>query len=161
MRTPRIGPPSESSDFHDSSLVGITVEPDFRVIRLVVSTPDERGVERLWMIVCEGVLRFEMEHAGPGSEVTQNEAPIEVYTVYNDLDSCERQRWIRRLIGLGVSDEQARAIWHLVLASSFMRGWGDNEDLEGMSIVCRSVAVRPAPAEYAGREFSRPRIDGR
>jgi hypothetical protein len=47
-----------------------------------------------------------------------------------------------------------------VLASSFIQGWGENESLEGITIVCKNWEIKPPPTKYRGKEFSRPRIAG-
>jgi hypothetical protein len=156
---PRIrGPKDARGDFHDSSLVDIHVDPRLRSIRAIVSTPDERGVERLWMITFQGVLRFEYEHVGDGS-VPDHAIPLELYDIYHDDTSEERARWVKRLIELGVPAAEARRAWHVVLASSFVRGWGRREQVEGIQVVCRDVRVQPAPRDYDGSQYSRPRID--
>lgn len=71
-----------------------------------------------------------------------------------DQDSDERQRWLKRLKALGVRGD----VFHVVFASSFLRGWGEREHLEGIQILCRSVEVSSAPSEFRGREYHRPMI---
>lgn len=154
---PRIRGPHEDADFHDSSLLDLQIKPQLNSIRAIVSTPDQRGVEHLWMLTFVGVLRFEYETVGEGTE--SDGAPLEIYTIYNDLQSDEHARWVRRLHDVGVPGHEAERVWHVVLASSFARGWGRNRRLEGLQIVCRDVRVERAPADYRGAEFRRPRIE--
>lgn len=156
--TPQIRGPKDEQDFHDSSLIDLQVGPQLDVIRAIVSTPDEGQVERLWMLTFGGVLRFEYETVGDGGE-SAGIAPLEVYTIYNDSQGSERRRWVERLTQVGVSRSEANKVWHVVFASSFARGWGANEHLEGPQIVCRSVTVERAPGDYTGSEFRRPRIE--
>jgi hypothetical protein len=155
---PQILGSSHGHDFHDSSLIDISISPHLDVIEIVVSTPDEDMVERLWSIRCEGVLRLEYETLADGSNL-QHVAPLEIYEIYNDEKSDERLRWINRLLDLGMAKFEANKLYHLVLASSFVRGWGENEGMEGINIICRKIVVKPAPPKYRGQEYSRPKID--
>lgn len=154
---PRIRSAHEDQDFHDSSLIDLQISPQLNSIRAIVSTPDEHGIENLWMLTFSGVLRFEYETVGEGTE--SDAGPLEVYTIYNDLQSEERARWVTRLHDVGVPRHEAERVWHVVLASSFARGWGRNRQLEGLQIVCRDVRVERAPADYRGAQFRRPRIE--
>jgi hypothetical protein len=158
ITVPKIEGPNQSHDFHDSSLIDFTVSPSLDTVRIVVSSPDESSTERLWLIECKGVLRLEYETLGDGRS-SFNNIPLELYDIYNDVSSQERHRWVKRLKLLGVDAKDANNVFHIVLASSFMRGWGENEDIEGINIICRSVAVKHAPDEYQGMEYSRPRIE--
>jgi hypothetical protein len=156
---PQISGPADGHDFHDSSLIDFWISPHLDVVEIVVSTPDEHSIERLWSIRCEGVLRLEYETLGDGSDLS-HAPPIEVYDIYNDEESRERARWIDKLQILGVPKSQAGKLYHLVLASSFLRGWGEREYLDGIHIICRKVTVEHAPSRYKGQEYSRPRIEG-
>lgn len=156
---PRIGEAGEGSDFHDSSLIDFSYEPATSRLRVVLSTPDERGVESLWSIEMRGVLRIEMESVGEGSE-SEPALPPEIYDVYTSRSSQEFRRWLNRMKDLGESSSQGDPVYHVVLASSFLRGWGENESLEGISVICREFSVQPASEQYRGKEFSRPRIPG-
>jgi hypothetical protein len=157
--TPRIETSPEDGDFHDSSLIDLEVSPQLDHIRVIVSTPDEHGIERLWMITFTGVLRFEYETVGDG-EPRATRVPIEIYAIYTDASAPEHQRWVARLIEVGVPKNRAKTVWHVVLASSFARTWDETRDLEGIRIVCRDVRVDPAPRDYEGSEFHRPVIEG-
>lgn len=159
MKTPAIGPLGEADDFHDSSLVDFQVTRHLDQVRLILSTPDEAGAARLWQIMCSGVLRLEFETLGEGAS-DERGPPLEIYSVYEDPESGERARWVERLVRLGVPKSDARGLHHIVFAGSFQRGWGRNEGLEGISIVCLSVTVERAPQDYRGSEYLRPRIEG-
>lgn len=151
---PRIGLPGKSADFHDSSLVDFIVNPTLEEIVVITSTPDESGIECLWRIRFYGVMRLEFETVGDGDNTTGT--PVDISDIYIDTRSVESVRWAKRADQLEIAD----GIYHVVLASSFMRGWGAREDLEGISIFCRGWKVDTAPNNYRGREFSRPRIEG-
>lgn len=125
----------------------------------MVSTPDENQIEHLWLIQFDVVLRLEYESLGIDS-FQGFTVPVEIYDIYNDYFSAERSRWIKRLRLLGESEEQSKRILHIVLASSYVQGWGENEMLEGINIICRQVQIKPAPDEYKGMEWHRPRIEG-
>jgi hypothetical protein len=154
---PKIKGPTESHDFHDSSLIDFKVSPKLDTVSIVVSTPDETLTERLWLIECKGVLRLEYETLGTG--FTTNNIPLEIYDIYNDHSSDERRRWIERLTLLKVNLGEAKNLFHIVLASSFIRGWGKNENTEGISILCRDVMIIQAPAKYQLLKYSQPRIE--
>lgn len=157
MNSPTIKGP-DHHDFHDSSLIDFIVAPTLDNVKIVVSTPDENAGEHLWLIQLDSVLRLEYESLGIRS--TQNgEAPLEIYDIYYDYFSEERSRWIQRLSLLGESEKEAKRVFHIVLASSFIRGWGNHEHLEGINIICRQVQIRAAPSEYKGMEYQRPRIE--
>lgn len=155
---PEIQGPGGGSDFHDSSLIDFSISPCLNMIKIVISTPNEFLIEKLWLIECKGVLRLEYETLGDGED-SGNVAPLEIYEIYSDKSSDEWQRWSNRLKSLGFSASKATSIYHLVLASSFIRGWGDKEYIEGINIICRNVTIKPAPKSYRGLEYSRPRID--
>jgi len=152
--TPRIGAPGEVADFHDSSLIDVIVSPTLEEISVITSTPDEFGEEHLWRISFYGVMRVEFETVGDG--VSTTETPLEISDIYVDVESAESGRWAKRAEELGIAD----GFRHVVLASSFARGWGAREDLEGISIVCRGWEIDSAPNGYRGKKFGRPRIEG-
>lgn len=156
-RIPHITGPKEGHDFHDSSLIEFSVNAHLDAISVVVSTPDKNQIARVWRIDCEGVLRLDYESLGTGSG--SHRTPLEIYEIYNDIDSNERQRWTERLTLLGVPPAEAKNVVHLVLASSFAAGWGEREDMEGISIVCRKVSVTSADTSYDHFAYSRPRIE--
>lgn len=156
---PKIAGP-DSHDFHDSSLIDFSISSHLDVIEIVVSTPDVNLVEGLWLIRCEGVLRLEYETLGDGNDLYNSKSPpLEIYEIYNDQTSDERSRWVERLKILDVAKSEANKVYHLVLASSFVCGWGERESMEGINIICRRVSVMPAPRKYSGSEYSRPRIE--
>lgn len=156
---PRIDVVGGGDEFHDSSLVDIQVAPQLDQLRIILSTPDASGVERLWMMTFSGLLRLELETSGSGIRRISS-APLEVYSVYEELESLERRRWVDRLRQLGEPSLVASSVKHIVLASSTQRGWGGRDTLEGIEIVCRDVKVERAPGDYSGEEYSRPRIEG-
>lgn len=158
MNPPTIKGP-DHHDFDDSSLIDFIVAPTLESVKIVVSTPDENAVEHVWLIEFDGVLRLEYESLGLRS-VHNDEAPLEIYDIYYDDFSEERSRWIQRFLLLGESGEQAKRVFHVVLASSFIRGWGKHEHLEGINIICRQVQIKAAPGRYKGMEYRRPRIEG-
>lgn len=135
MRKPQILAPGKSVDFHDSSLVKLEVDSNLQTIKVVLSVPDGYGNEQLWQVTLSGILSFDFEITGDGFE--SNFAPIEIYAVYEDPTSREAQRWTERLRVLD-ADSEAR---HVMFSSSFVRGWGENEEQDGISIVCRDFAV--------------------
>ena len=137
---PRILEPSEGHDFHDSELIKLAISSDLLTVTVVVSTPHTSTLTKNWQIKCEGVLRLEYETLGEG-EPNKFGAPIQIYDIYNDKKNPERKRWVERLKRLEIATEQAEQIFHVVLASSFIRGWGKNEDIEGINIICRKVSV--------------------
>jgi hypothetical protein len=128
-------------------------------IEVVLSTPDVCGVQRLWRLQFKGVLRFEFEITGDGSS-SRPLVPIEIYDVYYSGKKVERQRWVKRLKALGLASHEAKQVRHVVLASSFARGWGTRQGLEGLSIICRQVKVQRAPTKYHRSGFTRPQIQG-
>lgn len=152
MKIPRVEPVGESDDFHDSSLIDVALSPTLHELRVVLSTPNEEGVEELWLLTFRGLLRLEFETTGDGK--ARSAAPLEVYSVYTDPHSAEVKRWRLRW-----KPHDGTDIKHVVLASSFQRGWGDRQSLEGIQVICREVEVLPAPRDYRGGEFTRPRID--
>ena len=155
MNVPEIRPLGEPCDFDDSSLLFLGYVPETETVRVVLSTPDEWDHERLWEIQLSGVLRMDLESVGDGG--TQHpDSPPEIYSVYLDDKDSERARWVRRLRETGAREpEQVHCV---MLASSYLRGWGERENLEGIRIVCRQWTIGPAPAEFSGREFQRPKI---
>lgn len=157
-QVPEIRGPMEDQEFHDSSLLDFQVAPQLNQVRIIVSTPDEHDVQQLWMITFYGVLRLEFETVGDGQSAA-HAAPVEVYDIYDDVGSKEQRRWAERLRDLDVLDNDARKVRHIVLASSFMRGWGRNENMEGIQIICRDVRVEPAPRDYDGYQYRRPWIE--
>lgn len=157
MQKPEIKGP-DCHDFHDSSLIDFLISPHLDSVSVVLSTPDEHSIESLWLVECKGVVRLEYETVGDG--ISHNaRVPLEIYDVYIDHSSDEQQRWKERLKLLGDGTAgKPRRIFHVVLASSFIRGWGKNEYLEGINIICRSVSVRRAPPKYNNFKYSRPKI---
>lgn len=153
---PRIGNVGETSDFHDSSLIAFQYLPLHEVAILVLSTPNEYDTQELWQIRLSGVLAIEFETLGDG-QPQSGHVPPEIYDVYDDASGSAGERWKRRLHELGVRDFSVHVI---TFASSFLRGWGDKSDLEGIRVVCRNVNIERAPRVYHGQEFSRPRIQG-
>jgi len=154
MNKPEIKAPNEENDFHDSSLIDLIVDPSLAMVTIVTSTPDNFGSEQFWQIQFFGVLRVEYETVGDGTE--EQIAPVEIYAIYEDRASDEYRRWNDRARDIGIDGE----LHHIVLASSFIRGWGENESLEGITLVCRGWKINPASLKYKGKEFSRPRIEG-
>ena len=129
MNHPTIKGP-DHHDFHDSSLIDFTVAPTLDRVSLVVSTPDENRIEHLWLIQFDEVLRLEYETLELRS-MQSHEAPVEIYDIYNDHLSEERSRWINRFRLLGENMEEANRVFHIVLASSSMRGWGRTSTSKG------------------------------
>lgn len=153
MDKPQIKTLQGTDDFHDSSLLDLIIDPNLSEVSVIISTPDEFGIEHIWQIDFLGVLRIEYESVGNGKE--ENNAPIEIYSIYEDLESSEYKRWKQRAKEIGIYPE----VHHIVLASSFIRGWGEKEYLEGVNLVCREWKVRRAPAKYRGKGYSRPKIE--
>jgi hypothetical protein len=143
MNSPIIKGP-DHHDFHDSSLIDFIVAPTLDSVKIVVSTPDEDAFEHLGLIQLDGVLRLEYESMGLRS-FQSDDAPLEIYDTYYDYFSHERSRWIERFLLLGEPEEEAKRVFHIVLASSFVRGWGKHESLEGINIICRQVQINRHP----------------
>ena len=146
-----------SSDFHDSSLVAFHYLPIDETVVAVLSTPNRFDEQELWQINLSGVLAVEFETLGSG-EPPVAKTPPEIYDVYDESSGHVVQRWVRRLEQLGVSDPNVHVI---VFASSFIRGWGINSELEGIRVVCRKFEISRASREYQGHKFARPRIESR
>ena len=157
MKSPTIKGP-DHHDFHDSSLIDFIVAPTLDSVKIVVSTPDENAIEHLWLIQLDSVLRLEYESMGIRS-IQDDDAPLEIYDIYYDYFSHERTRWLERFLLLGEREEEAKRVFHITLASSFFRGWGKHESLEGINIICRQVQIKPAPDEYKAMAYQRARID--
>ncbi len=127
-------------DFHDSELISLSLSPDLLAATVVLSSYDKDSERRSWQINFIGVLRMEFETLGDGLP-NKHGAPIQIHDLYADDTSQEKQRWIDRLENLSVRREDLSSLKHIVLASSFNRGWGENGELEGISIVCRDVEI--------------------
>lgn len=155
MKTPKIRPLGQKSEFHDSSLLHLSYLPDREMVRVVLSTPWPGDRESLWEIRLSGVLKLDFECLGDGT-VIEGGVPPEIYDVYSEERGVERQRWVKRLRATGAPDPEG--IQCVMFASSYLRGWGDREDLEGIRIVCRSWTIAPAPKEFAAAAYHRPRI---
>jgi len=135
-----------NSPFHDSSLIDIEIDPHLTRISIVVSTPEPDRQERLWQIEFIGVLRFEYQTRGDGSDGSG--PPVEIYEIYEDRKSQERRWWVDRLKVLGASPADAEKVHHIVLASSFISGVEKRESLQGMEVICRVANVSYAPGKY-------------
>ena len=141
---------SEEIDFHDSSLIEIAISGDLNTATLTVYAP---FAGRSYAIILEGVLRFEFETTGSG----KTQFPISLYDIYL-VQEDEYQRWSRRLRVLESRDlVQNDATWsadtvdmvhHVMFASSSVRGIGDREELEGISVVCRHLQIVDVSNRY-------------
>ncbi|MEO0248887.1 MAG: hypothetical protein ABIN58_04960 [candidate division WOR-3 bacterium] len=158
MKIPKIKGKKESHDFHDSSLIDIILDPHLDKVAFILSTPDEAMREHLWCVRCSGVVRLEYETLGDGSP-NPHKIPIEISNVYRCDDCDELERWRLRFKDSLDEPSAAKELMHLVLASGFVRGWGDRESLDGISVICRNFTVEVAPSTYRGREYHRPRIE--
>ena len=134
MKIPQIKGP-KSHDFHDSRIVDIEISNRLDTIIIILKTPNIRNQYDNWKLTFSDVLRFEYETRSSG--IKQYE-PIEIYDVYNKNNSDEFYRWQNRLKQLEVDD---RELYHIMLASSLYAGWGKNDNLYGLSIICRRIAV--------------------
>ena len=108
------------------------------------------------MVRFVGLLRFDLETLGIGAG---EKFPAEIYDIYIDKGSRESKKWKERLMALGVDKKEAEKVAHIVLASSFFRGWGENETKEGIEIICRSWEIERAPSEYDNLKYIRPYIE--
>lgn len=135
-----------NSPFHDSSLIDIEINPHLTRISIVISTPEPDRQERLWQIEFIGVLRFEYQTVGDGSD--ESGPPLEIYDISDHRESEERRWWVDRLKTLGESPTEAEKVHHIVLASSFIRGVDKRESLHGIEIICREANVSYAPGKY-------------
>ena len=159
MKKPQISALGKGSDFHDSSLISFFIHPSLNYISIVVSTPDKYGNESLWQIDFDRILRLEFEILGSGDKSATIGAPIEIYEIFQETNSSEYTRWVKRLELLGISTREAKEVKHIVLASSFIRGWGEKEYLEGINIICRDIRIEAVSKNSGYNTFSRPRIE--
>lgn len=154
---PNIGNVGEVSDFHDSSLVAFQYFPIQDCLVVVLSTPNENDVQELWQIRLYGVLEIEFETLGEGDPPEPQVAP-EIYDVYDDPSNMVAKRWTKRLEELSLNHLEIHVI---TFASSFFRGWGENNDLEGIRVICRDFSVEQASGNYneQGKCYPRYRIE--
>lgn len=155
-KIPDIKGPKDTSDFHDSSLIHLSFDPCKDTINVILTTPDEWGNQQPFVIEMIGILRVEFETLGNGEINIDEVPPPEIYDVYSDRENKEYIRWVKRLETLGVPN--AEQIHNIILASSFLRGWGDREYLEGIQIICRRVEIKRAPKHYADIGYFRVQI---
>ena len=130
---------SSLHEFHDSQLLNLEFSSDLSEIVIDIATPTQDvGKFKVWRVRFLGVLRYEQETLGDGSHLI---SPVEIYDIYALKESVELQRWRDRLRALGHSKKDLLGLSHIVLASSFYRGWGENEHLEGVNLICRNVEI--------------------
>lgn len=134
MKIPQIKGP-KSHDFHDSRIIKMDISDRLDTINIILKTPNIKNQYDNWKLIFSDVLRFEYETRGSG--IKQHE-PIEIYDVYNKDNSDEFYRWHDRLKQIEVEDQK---LYHIILASSLYAGWGKNDNLYGLSIICRRVSV--------------------
>src|SRR5690606_18877936 len=99
----------------------------------------------------ERLLRLEFETVGNGMPAF----PLTVYEVYL-LEGLEYNRWVERMRLLSAAEggqfcgnTGAPELYHVVLASSLHRGFGINEHLNGIELICQSVKIDDVTAEWA------------
>ena len=160
---------SETIDFHDSSMVKIEISSHLNKIVVVLYAPYEgTGLQKglFYELTFDGVLRLEFETTSIGENGT---TPLEIYDVVL-IEGEEYRRWKRRLEELAnpqkfghpanchaeVSSMGYSEIFHVILASSSTRGWGSNEDLFGISIICRSIDINDVTANWASEHRYHP-----
>jgi hypothetical protein len=143
-------------DFHDSSLLNLVISPTLDVLELILSTPNEVGEAENWLVRFVGLLKFDFETLGIG---VGGQFPIEIYDIYIDEESRELKKWKERLIALALDKNEVKKVAHVVLASSFYRGWEANDTKEGIEIICRSWEIERAPSEYDKLKYIRPYIE--
>jgi len=144
-------------DLHDSSLIDLIIKPDLTTVEFVLSAPTDEYSEKLVSFVCSGVLRFEFETTGSG--ISDNSGiPIEIYDVYNDKESEEFVRWENRIKLTGKKYNESK-LYCMVFASSFIRGWGKRDNLEGIIVICQDIEIKDATKKYRGSEYKRFRIE--
>ena len=152
---PRIDAPQKSHDFHDSTLYSIELSRDLSQVNCVLGVPDGDNNYAAWLVKFYGVLRFEFETLGIGSS---QPFPLEIYDVYILENSSETIRWQERFRSL--EDEgPLGTIYHVVLASSFAQGWGQNDELDGISIICQGWDIEPTIIDDT-EVFISPIIEG-
>ena len=118
---------------HDSILVEFSVEPSLQKITVVLETLINEK-KSMWKLVFTGLLRLDFETLGNGED-DMHDCPIEIYDVYQDYSSKEYLRWKRK------TNPTHNDLYHIVLASSFIRGWGENESNEGINVICRNFDI--------------------
>ncbi len=127
---------SNGIGFHDSGLLSIDLSNVLNEIRIVVCDLYKGDYEHNKReITFSGVLRLEFEQISVGA---RDSYPVEIYDIHECLDSPECLRWKERLEELGQDNPSVN---HVILASSFYRGWGENERLEGISIICTDYTI--------------------
>ncbi len=131
-----LGP--DHHDFHDSSLEKIEFSESLDKLIIIVSNFFAGGNQKYWKITFSGLLRFDFETVGIGGG---EKYPIEIYDIYEFPESPEKLRWYGRLQFLGISEKNLNNLHHIVLASSHFRGWGRNEEIEGLNIICRNYEI--------------------
>lgn len=123
-------------DFHDSCLLNVDLSNLLNEITITVCEMYQGDYEHnKRKVTFSGVLRVEFEQTGIGSH---DSYPIEIYEIYQCVDSPERLRWEKHLKELGVINP---TVFHIVLASSYYRGWGSKDYLEGINIVCTGYKI--------------------
>jgi hypothetical protein len=138
-KIPSIGPAiGRPTDFHDSSFLHFEYHPIEDWAEIVVSTRSKSHKQKKWRILMSGVLEMHLESLGNGTRL-RVKSPVEIYDIYDDVRSAIYARWRSRLQLLGLNKP---TLHHLVFASSFLRGWGQNEDLEGIHVVCRKFEIK-------------------
>jgi hypothetical protein len=134
--------------FHDSRLLEFNLSPRLDALTAVLQTSSQ---QRVYSLHFGSVLRLEFETTGVG-EYASNLSIYEVYAIDDD----EHARWTERLRLLADHDSTVEIptdygkVHHVILASSLLRGLGDRVDLEGISIVCRSIEIEDVTWQWPG-----------
>ena len=117
-------------DFHDSSLLSIDLKPTLDEIEVKLNIQDGRSV----VISFRKILSFFYETTGFGMPEI---FPVEIYEIYL-LREEKYSRWLNRLEELGSNEG---SLYNIILASSYYQGWGENNSLEGLDIVCKELDI--------------------
>jgi hypothetical protein len=155
---------SHEINFHDSSLLRVEFPDRLNCIQFILYAPHALGQHcgGFYEIRCDAVLRFEYEVL----DVGELEQPPEIYEVYLMEEGEEYHRWKQRLAVLaepdsfgnpGIDSIRDGQVYHVVLASSCFEGWGKNEYLDGIWIICRRVTIRDVSSEWSDEDRIEPK----
>jgi hypothetical protein len=136
-------------NFHDSTLIKAVFADGLYQFQAIVYAPNDgpdwdKG--RFYQLSFLDVLRLELEVSGPQAYP----GPVEVYEIYLE-EGEEYHRWREWLA------KPDRPIYHVMLASSFARGWGKNEALGGISVVCGAYEIEDVTSQWPDEHRVDPR----
>ncbi len=155
-------------EFHDSSLIDVTVSPKFDRLRIVIFSPSAKNKDinkkgKFYLLTFGELLRIEYEswRMKGGSKTPYTELlkppPIDIEDIIILFDE-EQKRWERILKAAG----KPGRIYHVLVGSMLTKPL--NEDfgcLDGISIICQYIDVSDVTDEWTDEyRFYPPIIDG-